>query len=235
MMETVRVLSFNFPAALQAVQAGILSRPPFAAEAVSRASDLLTHLEGLPYRLMILAMPGDGLEFRDILPIVRNPAMPSSSGSVMLLTPAERVEEHRAFLHKGLDVVLPRTAAPEAVEAEIARQVKVAPRANTRVMLRLNARIRAQNTLIMCQTANISPSGLFLIHAPTLPVGTVFTFELLLPKARAPIAGEARVVRHAFRNKEKYEGMGAAFISLPPESRKLLQEFVSRTQNAGGA
>ena len=235
MMEAVRVLSFNLPAALQAVQTGILSRPPFASEAVYRASDLLTHLEGLPYRLMILAMPGDGLDFRDLLPIVRDPRMPSSSGSVMLLTPEERVEEHRAFLQKGLDVVLPRTAAPETVEAEIARQIQIAPRANTRVMLRLNARIQAQNTRIMCQTANISPSGLFLIHAPTLPVGTVFTFELRLPKSRDPIAGEARVVRHAFRNKEKYEGMGAAFISLPPESRKLLQEFVSRTQNAGGA
>ncbi|HAR98934.1 MAG TPA: hypothetical protein DCS11_08600 [Syntrophus sp. (in: bacteria)] len=235
MMEAVRVLSFNFPTTLQSVQTGILSRPPFAAEAVSRASDLLRHLEGRPYRLMILTMPGDGLEFRDILPIVRNPRMPSSSGSVMLLTPAERVEEHRAFLHKGLDAVLPRTAAPEAVEAEIARQVKVAPRANTRVMLRLNARIQTQNSMIMCQTANLSPSGLFLIHAPTLPVGTVFAFELMLPKARDPIAGEARVVRHALRNKEKFEGMGAAFISLSPDDQKLLQDFVARSGGTGGA
>jgi hypothetical protein len=101
-------------------------------------------------------------------------------------------------------------------------------------MLRLKARIRAQNTRIMCQTANISPSGLFLIHAPTLPVGTVFTFELMLPKTRDPIVGEARVVRHAMRNKDVNEGMGAAFISLSSESRKTLQDFVARVRSASG-
>jgi len=227
-MEEVRVLSFNFPAELKAVQTGILSRPPFAEEAVSRAADLLRRLEGTPYRLMILAMPGDGLEFRDVLPIVRNPKMPSAKGAVMLLTPEERIEEHRAFLMNGLNAVLPRSAPPGAVEAEIARQVQVAPRISTRIMLRLKARIQAQNTLIMCQTGNISSSGLFLIHRTKLPVGTVFAFELLLPDAKAPIAGEARVVRHAATSKEKYEGMGAVFTSLSPDGLRLLQDFLAR-------
>lgn len=232
-MEAVRVLSFNFPPELQAVQAGILSRPPFVEKSVSRAAELLMQLEGPPYRLMILNMPGDGLEFKQILPIVRNPKMPCSKGAIMLLTPAERVEEHRAFLQKGLNAVLPSTACPDVVEMEIARQVEVAPRVSTRVMLRLKARVQAQNAMIMCQTANISASGLFLVHKTILPVGTMFTFELLLPGAKTPITGEARVVRHALMAKEKYEGMGATFIALSPEDRERLREFVVCNQ-AGG-
>ena len=230
----MRVLAFNFPPELQSVQTGILSRPPFAAEAVSRAAELLMRLEGPPYRLMILSMPGDGLEFKQILPIIRDPKMPCSKGAVMLLTPAERVEEHRAYLQKGLNVVLPRTACPDVVELEIARQVEVAPRVSTRIMLRLKARVQTQNTMIMCQTANISASGLFLVHKTILPVGTVFSFELMLPGAKVPITGEARVVRHALLAKEKYEGMGATFISLSPDGQKLLQEFVARPQTTGG-
>lgn len=233
-METVRVLAFNFPPELKAVQTGILSRPPFAAEVVNRAAELLLRLEGLPYRLMILSMPGDGLEFKQILPILRNPKMPSARGAVVLLTPEERVAEHRAYLQKGLNAVLPLTACPDVVEMEIARQVEVAPRVSTRIMLRLKARVQAQNAMIMCQTANISASGLFLVHKTILPVGTIFTFELLLPGVKAPIAGKARVVRHALMAKEKFEGMGATFIDLSPEDQNHLQEFVARSQ-AGGA
>jgi len=234
-MESVRVLGFNIPSELKAVETGLLSRPPFATEAVSRAAELLMRLEGPPYRLMILNMPGDGLEFKQILPIVRDPKMPCSKGAVILLTPPERVEEHRAYLQKGLNVVLSRTVCPDVVELEIARQVEVAPRVNTRIMLRLKARVQSQNTMIMCQTANISASGLFLVHKTILPVGTIFSFELMLPGVKAPITGEARVVRHATFIKEKYEGMGAVFISLPPEGQKHLQNFVARTQAGGGA
>ena len=227
-MEAVRVLAFNLPEELRTVQTGLLSRPPFEAKVVSRAAELLMQLEGLPYRLMILSMPGDGLEFKQILPIVRNPAMPSSRGAVILLTPEERVEEHRAYLQKGLNAVLPLTACPDAVEMEIARQAEVAPRVSTRIMLRLKAKVQAQNTMLMCQTANVSSSGLFLVHQTKLPVGTVFSFELMLPDARKPIAGEARVVRHAAVGKEKCEGMGATFLSMSPEDQRLLEDYVTR-------
>jgi len=217
------------------VEAGLLSRPPFVEDAVSRAVDLLRRLEETPYRLSILNMPGDGLEFKQILPIVRDPRMPCSKGAILLLTPEDRVEEHRAYLQKGLNAVLPRTACPDVVEMEIARQVEVAPRVSTRVMLRLKARIQAKDAMILCQTANLSSSGLFLVHKTQLPVGTVFSFELMLPGARTPIAGEARVVRHATFIKEKYEGMGAVFIALPPEGQKILDEFVARQRPSGGA
>jgi hypothetical protein len=233
-MEAVRVLTFNFPPELHAVRTGLLSRPPFVAKEVSRAAELLLQLEGPPYRLMILSMPGDGLEFKQILPIVRNPKMPCSRGAILLLTPADRVEEHRAYLQKGLNAVLPLTACPDVVEMEIARQVEVAPRVSTRVMLRLKARVQAQSTMIMCQTANISASGFFLVHKTILPVGTTFTFELMLPGAKVPITGEARVVRHALLTKEKHEGMGATFLSLSPDGPRLLQEFVDRSQASGG-
>jgi uncharacterized protein (TIGR02266 family) len=101
-------------------------------------------------------------------------------------------------------------------------------------MLRLKARVQTQSTMIMCQTANISASGLFLVHKTILPVGTVFTFELLLPGAKTPIAGKARVVRHALIVKEKYEGMGATFIDLSPEDQERLREFVAGAQAGGG-
>jgi len=233
-MEAVRVLSFNFPPELHAVQTGLLSRPPFAAEAVSRAAELLMRLEGPPYRLMILSMPGDGLEFKQILPIIRDPKMPCSKGAVILLTPQERVDEHRAYLQKGLNVVLSRAVCPDVVELEIARQIEVAPRVSTRIMLRLKAKVQTQNAMIMCQTANISATGLFLVHKTILPVGTRFTFELMLPGAKVPITGEARIVRHALKTKEKYEGMGAVFTALSPDGQRSLQEFVARSQ-AGGA
>jgi uncharacterized protein (TIGR02266 family) len=230
-MEEVRVLAFNFPEELDAVRTGYLSRPPFAAKEVTRAAELLLQLEGPPYRLMILSMPGDGLEFKQILPIVRNPKMPCSKGAIVLLTPEDRVDEHRAYLRKGLNAVLPRTSSPFSVEMEIAHQVEVAPRVSTRVMVRLKARLQAQNSLLMCQTANLSASGLFLVHKTLLPVGTVFSFELMLPDARRPVVGEARVVRHAQTGKEKSEGMGATFISLPPEGQNLLEEFLARSQD----
>jgi uncharacterized protein (TIGR02266 family) len=161
--------------------------------------------------------------------------MPSHRGAVVLLTPGERVAEHEAYLREGLNAVLPLTSPPEAVEAEIARQVSVAPRANSRIMVRLKAAIRAPSAHILCQTSNLSSTGLFLAHKANLPVGTVFTFELMLPGAKKPVAGEAKVVRHAVAEKEKVEGMGAAFTALAPEDRKLIQDFVDRLRSEGGA
>jgi DNA-binding response OmpR family regulator len=234
-MEELRVLLFNLPPELAAVGRGLLSRPPFVTEAVTRAGDLLRRLESIPYRLIILNMPGDGLEFKDILPTVRGSNLPSTKAALILLIPEERVEEHRIFLERGLNSLLPRTATPDAVEIEIARQTNVAPRVDTRIMVRLKAKIQAQNTLSMCQTANISSSGMLIISRTKLPMDTILTFELMVPGVQTPLSGEARVVRYTVKGKEKYEGMGMAFTALRGDGQRLLQDFLTRILAGGKA
>jgi CheY-like chemotaxis protein len=228
-----RVLLFHLPQELLGVRMGILSRPPWIVEAVTQAGELLHILETTSFRMVLLRLPADGLVLRDVLPAIRGVKMPCARCILMVLVPQAQLEEHRSFLGKGVSALLSDTISPAELEAEIARQTQVSPRVDARVMVRLKARVRDQQSSSLCQTDNVSLSGMFLNMSRKPPVGSMLAFELMIPGSRAPVCGEGRVVRHASGGREKHEGIGVAFCGLQNNGRQVLTEFLNRARPAG--
>ena len=227
-MDEVKVLLFHFPQEMIALRMGLLSRPPFVVDAAPTPAELVRRLETVRYRIAILGLPAQGMEFKDVLPLVRGEGRLNARCILIVLASPDHLEEMRPSIGKGLNGLLSRSAAPADLEAEIARQIHVAPRVETRQMARLKAKIAQSPSALICQTLNVSASGMFLSSMIKLPVGTVFDFELALPRLKLPVSGRARVVRHSSQEKEKRDGMGAEFISFTTDGRAQLMDFLAR-------
>lgn len=225
-MSEVSVLLFNSPWTSPAIQPGLLARSAFVLEEVKRVADLLRRLESGHFAVVILCMKGGGIEFEELLSVIRSEKMPCSRCILILLTPTESLEQCRSYVGKGLNVLLPETVSTEELEAVIARQTQVAPRVQTRVMVRLRVSIQQSPSLLVCQTTNLSSSGMFLASATLPPIGTNITFEMNLPKSSASIAGEALVVRHASNGRENQRGMGVTFTSFRQDGQQVLRRFI---------
>ena len=106
-------------------------------------------------------------------------------------------------------------------------------------MVQLDATIDDGKVARMCQTENLSKSGMLVRTRAPLPVGTKVEIQFLfrsdpalsteeLPGGYAFVEGEALVVRHTEPNKEATEGMGLQFLELKEHGRNLLGKFLDR-------
>jgi hypothetical protein len=218
-MDDFRILLYNFPLELMGLRLGLLSRPPFVVDHPPRPVNLVRCLETTRYRMAILGLPGGDVEFECVFPLIRGMGCPSSRCILLVLAPPDRLETVQPYVGRGVNALLPRNASPEELEAEITRLTRAAPRLESRHMVRLKARAPRVPSPMICQTDNISTSGMFLSTTIKVPVGTIIDFELDLPGREWPVLGEARVVRHAQPEQEKRDGMGVMFLTLRGEGR----------------
>ena len=112
-----------------------------------------------------------------------------------------------------------------------------ASRRAVRLMVQLDATIDDGKIARMCQTENLSKSGMLVRTPAPLPVGTKVAIQFLfrgdpaltqdeLPGGYAFVEGEAMVVRHTRPGKEQAAGMGLQFLQLEEHGRKLLTRFL---------
>ena len=221
------VLLYRLPPNLESVRTGLLARSGFSIDRVGAPDYLLRRLDSRPYRMLILRLPDGTLDAQDVLPRIRGEGRPCARCIFILLSPAERLEEYRSCLGRGLNVLLPDTADPEALEAGIARQVQAPPRLDARCAVRLKAALKGGPAGI-CQTRDLSVSGMFLISREGRAAGETLRFELALPFERTTVSGTAVVVRQAMPGRERYEGFAVAFTSFAPGGRESLKAFLDR-------
>jgi CheY-like chemotaxis protein len=223
--EEQRVLLYRLPPELDRTRTGLLARPEFTVDRADAPDDLLRRLDSTPYKVLILRLPDEGVDAVGALAHIRGEGRPCARGIFILLTTAARIEEYRPHLGRGLNAILPETATPAALEAEITRQVQVLPRLDTRCAVRMKAELKGGPAGI-CQTRDLSASGMFLICRGGRAVGESIRFELILPSTRIPLAGTGMVVRQAVPGRERYEGFAVAFTSFAPGSREALRGFL---------
>ena len=227
-MAELRVLLFNVPTGAIDLVDGLLARPPFEVDRCALSEELMQRLDKIAYQLVILSLPSAGLEPRDILYTLRNEKRPSSKSIVIILAPRDRIAEYQAYLGKGVSALFAHGAQPQEVEGAIARLTQVAPRVESRIMVRLKAKIQQTHGVILCQAMNLSLSGMFVTTSMKFPVDSEVVFELLLPQTRIALNGEGKVVRHASGSRDKSDGMGILFVSFKADGQKILKTFIDQ-------
>ncbi|HAR98939.1 MAG TPA: hypothetical protein DCS11_08625 [Syntrophus sp. (in: bacteria)] len=227
-MNEYRILLYRFPERFMKVRLGLLARPPFIADSAPRPGEFFHRLEMAHYRMLILTLPDPEMDLEDLLPLIRKEGAPSARCSLIVLAAPRHLSEFRLLLGKGLNALVSLDDPPETLEAAIARQVEVAPRVEVRVMVRLQARLVHDMATLLCQTANLSASGMFLELNRKIPVGSEFVFELAIPGAKDPVAGTGAIIRHANPEREGRDGMGAAFTAFRGGGEVVLKEYLQR-------
>ena len=119
-----------------------------------------------------------------------------------------------------------------------------ADRRSVRLMVQLDATIDDGKIARMCQTENLSKSGMLVRTSAPLPIGTKVDIQFLfrgdpalepeqLPGGYAFVEGEALVVRHTEPAKEPTFGMGLQFVRLEEHGKNLLGKFLDLQEGGG--
>lgn len=146
---------------------------------------------------------------------------------VFVVTSASR-SNAEAFVGWGANRVVAVDDAPRMLPGLLDRLLRVAPRVSVRGVSRLDLASQALAHRVLCQTVNVSATGMLVRLPKVLPLGSEVRFELLLRPDFAPVSGRARVVRHTMERHEPYTGVGITFSELHGDGETRIEDQLSR-------
>lgn len=176
--------------------------------------------------VIIVVHPLKDLDSVELIKAVRDRASPCRSAGVVVLAVADELEKTEALRDVGANRVLPVDSTAKDLSHVLGDLLGVAVRTQLRTVLRVEMAGRVGRKLLMCQTENISRSGL-LVRGPTnLQIGTLLDFEFRFPGYANPVRGVAKVTRHTSWPREKVKGFGAVFVSFNNDGREMVEAFI---------
>lgn len=206
--------------------APVLARSDFEIDLVPTVASARELLEVVPFGLILVRYPLGQEPLERFLERIRRADGPSHEAPIVLLSEADDLDEARRFKDKGVQEVVPAGESAVRVYELICRLLNVAPRRAIRLLVRLDARLEGGKSLFVCQTENISATGMLISTDRRLPPGTEAKFELDLPNESVPVKGSARVVRETDPKREKVLGLGLHFASFRGDGERRLDDFL---------
>jgi CheY-like chemotaxis protein len=177
----------------------------------SAALDLATTGQ---HHAVVAGYPLENVATQGFLSILRKPSSASRACAFVFIAPAQLRSSAEAFVGWGANRVVTSEDAPRALAGLLAGLIQVAPRFPVRATSRVEVSHRSLTSRILCQTENISSTGMLLRIPKGYPPGTEMRFELQLRNDLPPIRGRGRVVRHTVERHERHTGIGVAFSEL---------------------
>jgi DNA-binding NarL/FixJ family response regulator len=185
----------------------------------------------LPFELVVVVLPFP--ELGELLEAVRAEESPCRNAAVLLIAEDGEPQVRDELLMRLANRVLPAQASAAELDKALVLLLDVAPRVpmHGAVRVRLSAQQVEPRVL---RLENVSASGMLVTGREPLPVGSLFGFELELPEEKAPIRGQAKVVRHAPALRPGEQALGASFVAVGGEGNERLREAILRERAAAG-
>ncbi len=181
------------------------------------------------FDLILIGFGGGGHELDTLLTTVRHPGWANVTTRVALIAAAEELARARLlgdrFGAKALDAALGQLELQGAALDLLRSRARLALRAMTRVSVKLGG---ATATQLLCQTYDLSRTGLFVITQSRFPLGSSVLFALDLPGGGDGIHGEAEIVRHAHERRDRADGIGLRFVHFAADGERRLAAFLAR-------
>lgn len=207
----------------------ILERDGFEVSRAANATGSLILATNVGYDLIVAVYPLPDLSIVDFLGILQAPTLPSADSRILLLAADDQVAGIRRHVEGNEHItVMPQSAAAESLQDTLAECLSsVSARKNSRLMVQLETEVDSGKMMRLCQTSNVSESGMLIHTSRLVPLESEVVISFFLPGDPRPIAAAVKVVRHTDPAKEKVRGMGVVFTSLQRPSRDKLREFVT--------
>lgn len=205
-----------------------LSRQSFDVDRFPSALGAVELVTRIAFELLLVRYPLPDMEMAPFLERVRDDRSPCRRSSLLVLHPSGRSDEAGAYVGRGAN----RTIALEASEGEIQENISsvlnVAPRKAARFMARFQITLGGSNDMLLCQTENVSTTGLLIRTDRRYEKGTQIDFEFGVGTDPRPIRGVAEVVRHTLIGKEALAGIGMRFLSFEGDSQRRLEAYLQQ-------
>lgn len=207
---------------------GGLSLAEFRCDYISTASGALELSTLLPYDAVVISLPTPDLTVEKFLDALRKENSTCRNSAVVLVAPDGTATEAEALVGKGANRVLLASADPSVLQQVLPGIIDVPPRVPLRALARLEVPSELGTTRVLCQTVNVSSSGMLVRIDETYPIGTEIGFELTVLGERGPIRGSAEVVRHATQRRERVTGVALRFRSICAEDQDRLVQHLTQ-------
>lgn len=231
-MSTRNVLVIGIDAETYSRLAPLLERDAFEVDRFPGASGALELLASVAFRALIVGYPlaatQDQLLLGDFLPRLRMPGSVNLGTPLVLVSAPEHLAEAQTYLGRGANRALSIAETDDRLLSEVSDLLAVAPRAALREMLRLELKLGDERTLILCQTENVSPTGMLVRTEKRFAVGTELAFELTISGDSRAVRGRAQVVRHTLGGRDMVSGMGLRFIGFEGDGHNRFAKAVLR-------
>lgn len=176
--------------------------------------------------IIVIAHPLADIATVELLKAARSDGSPCRSAGIIVLVENPEDRSAHAMLECGANRLLPLGCSTRDMGRTLADLLGVAMRTQLRTTLRVEMSGIIGRRQLMCQTENISSSGMLIRGPVKVPLGTEFEFEFCLPSQGTPLRGMAKVARHTAWPREKVQGIGATFVSFYGDSRQRLDLFI---------
>ena len=207
----------------------VLQRESLDVSRSANATSSLILATNVTYDLIIAEYPLPDLSIVDFLGILQAPTLPCEKTPILLIANDEHVSGVKKHVEdKDSITVLAQSSAAEHLQRELANGISdVAIRKDSRLLVQIEAEIDAGSLMRVCQTSNLSESGMMLHTSRLFPVDTEASVSFHLPGDPRTIEGTIKIVRHADPEREQMSGMGVEFTQLGNTSRDKLRDFVA--------
>ena len=206
--------------------APFLDRDGFDVDRFPSAGGALELLAAVPFEVVIVRFPLLDMALDGFLDAVRSEGSPCRSAPLVLLA-AERMIEAESFIGHGANRVVSLEDSEASIQLGVSSLLNVAPRKSARFVARLEVKLGGAKDMMMCETENISETGILVVTDRRYEVGTKINIELVVGGDPRPIVAVAEVVRHTVTGRDGISGLGMRFLSFAGDSQRRFQAFLS--------
>lgn len=225
-----RVLAVALEQNIYDIIAPILQRDDFEVDRVPRAAPAIHLLLNVPFHALLVRHPLPDIPIQAFLDQLRDSHSQSRRSPLLLIINPEDKEIAEKLIGKGVNRFCTIQDSPEKIRDILARLLQVAPRIASRVVIRLESHVGERKSLLLCQTENISETGMLIKTNRRFPLKSRVHFEFILPGDREPLSGEAQVVRHTTPGRERIIGVGLCFLSFKGDGWERLKAFLRKRE-----
>ena len=146
--------------------------------------------------------------------------------------------EFGAKAPEGVNHVLPKPVIGHDFNEACKRLLSIEARKEARLLVYVQVQGYLQSSLFLCNSLNLSASGILMLTARKLRMGDTVQLQITLPREKEKVRVSGRVVREAVEVESRLNAYGVAFEDVSAEDKDRIRTFVeeeARRQRGGGA
>ncbi len=204
--------------ALESVQPGLIGEA-FELDKAPTSRSALTIMTEIRFDLIVIGHPQPGLDLHPFLRALRETSCASQAAKVIVLAGDPGHRDLEGLHAHAVEIV----SKNEVLIGDLtSKALGGEPRVQVSLIVRLEVELPYGHSIRICQSENISKSGMLVRTEDTVPVGTLGLVSFQLPTTDRPTEARVRVIREtvageipgiALHFEEFQEGGEASLIS----------------------
>ena len=167
-----------------------------------------------------------------ILNTLRNPQSRCAKSPVILFSDPMHTDKAMEYIDNGVSTVISRETAQDEIKKTIMGMFDIAPRFSQQLPIHLHVSIEGQQRILLCQTENISTTGILIRTSKQLPLRARVLFELKISAEGKPVKGVAEVVRQTLIGAKRLNGVALKFITFLEGSKKQFDSYMAMSSRS---